>query len=81
MTDTNPMQAMLATSKLLAERNAALREAALLELDAVRADLREAMALLRAHGQPPDWLKLGGAADWNMRWGKLLAKYTETPDA
>lgn len=49
------------------------------ELQAIRADLREAMELLRAHGQPPDWLKLGDAADWNTRYGKLLAKHKETP--
>lgn len=49
------------------------------ELLAARADLRDAMELLRAHGQPPDWLKLGDAADWNRRYGELLAKHKETP--
>lgn len=49
------------------------------ERDAARANLREAMELLRAHGQPPDWLKLGEAADWNTRYGKLLDKHKETP--
>lgn len=48
------------------------------ERDEARADLREAMELLRAHGQPPDWLKLGDAADWNARYGKLLKKHKET---
>ena len=47
------------------------------ELDAARADLREAMELLRAHGQPPDWLKLGDAGYWNTRYGALLAKHKE----
>ena len=49
------------------------------EVERLRADLREALELLRAHGQPPDWLKLGDAADWNTRYGKLLAKHKETP--
>lgn len=59
---------------VVAERNAALRER-----DAARADLREALELLRAHGQPPDWLTLGDAADWNTRYGKLLKEHKETP--
>lgn len=45
------------------------------ELDGLRADLREAMELLRAHGQPPDWITLGDAADWNCRYGKLLQRH------
>ena len=49
------------------------------ELLAARADLREAMELLRAHGQPRDWITRGDAADWNCRYGKLLAKHKETP--
>jgi hypothetical protein len=48
------------------------------ELQAARADLREAMELLRAHGHPPTWLSLGEAADWNTRYGKLLKKHKET---
>lgn len=49
------------------------------ELDAARADLREAMELLRAHGHPPTWLDLGEAADWNTRYGRLLKEHKETP--
>ena len=49
------------------------------EVEQLRADLREAMELLRAHGQPPDGITLGDAADWNCRYGKLLAKHKETP--
>lgn len=49
------------------------------ERDAARADLREAMELLRAHGMPPDWITVGDAADWNRRYGALLAKHKETP--
>jgi hypothetical protein len=48
------------------------------EVERLRADLREAMELLRAHGQPPDWIGLGDA-DWNRRYGALLAKHKETP--
>lgn len=61
------------------------------ELDALRADLREAMDLLRAHGQAPSWLlsagkfgavkdgKFGSVKDWNRRYGELLAKHKDTP--
>ena len=49
------------------------------EVERLCADLREAMELLRAHGHPPNWLNLGEAADWNTRYGKLLAKHKETP--
>lgn len=54
------------------------RESMLAEIDTLRADLREAMELLRAHGHPPTWLSLGEAADWNTRYGKLLKKHEET---
>jgi len=47
------------------------------EVERLRADLREAMGLLRAHGQPRDWITRGDAADWNCRYGKLLAKHKE----
>ena len=49
------------------------------ENEQLRADLREAMELLRAHGHPPTWLNLGEAADWNTRYGKLLEKHKERP--
>ena len=53
------------------------------ERDAARADLREAMELLRAHGQAPGWLlsvgKFEAVKDWNRRYGELLAKHKETP--
>jgi len=45
------------------------------ENDQLRADLQEAIELLRAHGQPRDWITRGDAADWNFRYGKLLAKH------
>ena len=51
----------------------------LAERDAARADMREAMELLRAHGHPPTWLNLREAAEWNTRYGKLLKKHKETP--
>jgi hypothetical protein len=54
------------------------RESMLAEIDTLRADLREAMELLRAHWHPPTWLSLGEAADWNTRYGKLLKKHEET---
>ena len=58
--------------------------AMLAELDELRAflaDLREAMELLRAHGQPPDWLRQHPARcdSWERRYGALLAKHKETP--
>lgn len=56
------------------------------ELIAARADLREAMELLEAHGQPPDWMVpqtwLSSPTpwrDWTRRYGALLAKHKETP--
>ena len=60
------------------------------ERDAARADLREAMELLRAHGEPPNWLRQAWLRrepgddttafhTWNRRYGKLLAKHKETP--
>lgn len=53
------------------------------ERDDARADLREAMELLRAHGQAPGWLssagRFGAVKDWNRRYGELLAKHKETP--
>jgi hypothetical protein len=48
------------------------------EVERLRADLREAMELLRAHGHPPNWLNLGEAANWNTCYGKLLKKHKET---
>jgi hypothetical protein len=48
------------------------------EVERLRADLREAMTLLRAHGQPKDWITRGDAADWHRRYGELLAKHKET---
>ena len=51
------------------------------ELLAARADLREAIELLRAHGQAPSWLlsagKFGAVKDWNRRYGELLEKHKE----
>lgn len=51
------------------------------DVDALRADLREAMELLRAHGQAPSWMswvgKFGAEKDWDRRYGELLAKYKE----
>lgn len=69
-------RAMVALSRLLTERNAAF-----LELDAVRADLREAVELLRTSAGPGyrTWLHLEDATDWNTRYGALLAKHKETP--
>jgi membrane-bound lytic murein transglycosylase B len=52
------------------------------ELLAARADMREAMELLRAHGQPPNWMmqtQFGATKEWNRSYGKLLAKHKETP--
>lgn len=49
------------------------------ELDAARADLREAMELLRAHGEPPTRLRWKDIEEWNTRYGKLLKKHKETP--
>lgn len=50
-------------------------------VDALRADLHEAMELLRAHGQAPSWLlsaeKFEAVKDWNRRYGELLAKHKE----
>ncbi|MFN9443781.1 MAG: hypothetical protein ACK58T_22245 [Phycisphaerae bacterium] len=48
------------------------------EVERLRADMREAVELLGAHGHPPTWLNLGEAADWNTRYGKLLKKHKET---
>jgi hypothetical protein len=48
------------------------------EVQRLRADMREAMELLRAHGHPPNWLNLGEAANWNTRYGRLLKKHKET---
>lgn len=54
------------------------------ELDAARADMREAMELLRAHGEPPDWMqrKPGHHSwqwhHWHRRYGGLLARHKET---
>ena len=58
--------------------------AARAEVDRLRAGLCEAMELLKAHGQPPDWMqrKPGHHSwqwhHWNRRYGALLAKHKET---
>ena len=51
------------------------------EVERLRADLREAMELLRTHGQPPDWMRQHPARcdSWERRYGALLAKHKETP--
>ena len=51
------------------------------ELLAARADLREALELLRTSSGPgyTTWLHLEDATDWNTRYGALLAKHKETP--
>jgi hypothetical protein len=49
------------------------------ELEALRADLREAMELLRAYGQPHYWVGLPEAIGWNASYRKLLEKHKETP--
>lgn len=60
------------------------------EVKQLRADLREAMELLQAHGEPPNWLRQAWLRrepgddttafhTWNRRYGKLLAKHKETP--
>ena len=54
-------------------------EAVRVESEQLRADLREAMTLLLAHGQPPDWIGPGRNADWTRRYGELLARHKEKP--
>lgn len=52
------------------------------EVEQLRADFREAMKLLRAHGQPPNWMmqrQFGATKEWNRSYGELLAKHKETP--
>ena len=49
------------------------------ELLAARADLREAMELLMAHGEPPKWMREERLCGWNRRYYALLAKHKETP--
>lgn len=49
------------------------------ELEDVRADLREAMELLRAYGQPHYWVGLKEAIGWNASYRKLMEKHKETP--
>jgi membrane-bound lytic murein transglycosylase B len=56
--------------------------AARAEVERLRADLREAIKLLQAHGQPPNWMmqtQFGATKEWNRSYGKLLAKHKETP--
>lgn len=66
-------RALVAMSRLLAERNAACRE-----LDAARADLREALSLLRNAELRSDLC--GWETDnWDERYDALLAKHKETP--
>lgn len=82
MSDCHLLDEYLTVYRDGGRRHAEIRaqlESRLAACDALRADLREAMELLRAHGQPPDWLKLGDAADWNTRYGKLLKEHEETP--
>lgn len=65
-------------------------EAVRVENEQLRADLREALELLRAHGEPPNWLRQAWLRrepgddttafhTWSRRYGKLLAKHKETP--
>ena len=74
---TDP-QAMFALSKLLTERNAAF-----LELDAARADLREALSLLRDNGDVRMFVFRADMAREVSRWARrcdaLLARHKETP--
>ena len=50
------------------------------EVERLRADLREAVELLRTSSGPgyTTWLHLEDATDWNTRYGALLAKHKET---
>lgn len=50
----------------------------MLKRDDLRDDLREAVALLNAHGEAPEWLDHPQDQDWLSRYGKLLAKHKET---
>ena len=49
------------------------------EVQQLRADLREAMELLMAHGEPPKWMREERLCGWNRRYYALLAKHKETP--
>ena len=49
------------------------------EVERLRADLREAMELLMAHGEPPKWMREERLCGWNRRYYALLAKHKETP--
>ena len=81
---------VLAICATLGEPSWANVRAIAAELLAARADLRDAMELLRAHGEPPDWLRRawlrGDPGDnttpfhtWTRRYGALLEKHKETP--
>ena len=63
-----------ATYLVVRDENTRLRA----EVERLRADMREAMTLLLAHGQPPDWIGPGRNADWTRRYGALLARHKET---
>lgn len=46
-------------------------------LDKAQSELAEAMELLRAHGQPPDWLSSTDKETWNKRYGELLRSVSQ----
>ena len=54
-------------------------EAVRVENEQLRDDLREAMELLRAYGQPHYWVGLKEAIGWNASYRKLMEKHKETP--
>lgn len=93
MSDCHLLDEYLTVYRDGGRRHAEIRaqlESRLAACDALRADLREAMELLQAHGEPPNWLRQAWLRRepgddttafhaWNRRYGKLLAKHKETP--